>query len=236
MTTRHCCSHSPETEVKVLKELCKSPLKHEGKAYIANLYGVFKTNTRMFVVLECCDQGDLLRFIVKRGRLPESLARTFARQLAQALSFVHQSGYVHLDVSLENTMVQRRNGQLEVRLIDFGGCRVDAPLCHDPRSCGGKTSYMCPERYEGKIFEPKLCDAWGLAICMLSMESSKMGIQPSERPTPKYEGFRLLTAGPASIAKNWQVSTKVAEILAKVFVPERTRIGVDEILKHSYFS
>jgi serine/threonine-protein kinase len=75
------------------------------------------------------------KLIGKRG--------TLIRQMAEGLSFVHQSGYIHRDVCPRNYMCNKK--LTEIQLIDFG---LTVPATKDFTQPGNRTgtpSYMAPE-------------------------------------------------------------------------------------------
>jgi serine/threonine protein kinase len=71
--------------------------------------------------------------------LPESTARSIVLQLAAATTYLHSVATIHRDLKSENCLVQELpNGQVTVRIIDFGLARVLAPLQAAPDAIGNK--------------------------------------------------------------------------------------------------
>jgi serine/threonine protein kinase len=69
-------------------------------------------------------------FNFKAGNpLPEATARSIISQLASAAWYLHAVAIMHRDIKSENVLVEQLpDGQVFIRLIDFGLARVIAPL------------------------------------------------------------------------------------------------------------
>lgn len=67
------------------------------------------------------------------------------RQAAAGLGYMHQNGYVHLDIKEENFLVSHDgNGKVNVKLTDFDLSCVEASCGRKHRS--GTVAYMAPEQ------------------------------------------------------------------------------------------
>ena len=80
---------------------------------------VIETDTQIFMILEYCPQGELFDYIVDRDRLCEAESRSFFRQIAAGVAYIHESGYAHRDLKPENILIDEEN---QLKLIDFGLC------------------------------------------------------------------------------------------------------------------
>lgn len=47
---------------------------------------------------------------------------TFIRQLAQAIAYLHDTGFIHRDIKGDNVLVSLLNDENRAVLIDFGKC------------------------------------------------------------------------------------------------------------------
>ena len=101
--------------------------------------------------------------------------RGIFRQLVKAVYWMHDQGVVHLDISLENTMIYKVKG-LEVKIIDFGLAKQfdyknpnkpkDALFQNDQRV--GKRGYMAPEVYQNvQAYDCRKADIWSLGMWTL---------------------------------------------------------------------
>ena len=79
-----------------------------------------KTQLSDVLVMEYAPHGDLFEYVVSHHRVTEDIARSFARQIASALEYLHNSGYVHGDIKLENILLFPGN---VLKLTDFGFVR-----------------------------------------------------------------------------------------------------------------
>jgi serine/threonine protein kinase len=88
------------------------------------------------------------------------------RQVADALSFVHEQGVVHKDVKPENVLV---NAQAEARLIDFSlaQTRMDRLLQFGKRA-SGTPLYMPPEQIRGEKCDRR-ADVYSFGVMMYEL-------------------------------------------------------------------
>ena len=68
-------------------------------------------------------EGKTLELLMRGGRMAPSHAVDILLQVAEALEAIHAAGLVHCDLSPRNVMVALRNGQLHVKVLDFGIAR-----------------------------------------------------------------------------------------------------------------
>ena len=91
-----------------------SKLKHPN---IVNVMEFFEANNTCYYVMEYLSGGDLDSLIEHRGRLSEADTLRYTKQIAEALSFMHENKMLHLDLKPKNVML---NANGEAILIDFG--------------------------------------------------------------------------------------------------------------------
>ena len=67
-------------------------------------------------------------------------------EMAEALAWVHDNGFMHLDVKPENFLLKRAKDTYTVKLTDFDLARVRAD--HGPHRQLGTPGYMAPEQFK----------------------------------------------------------------------------------------
>eukprot|EP01061_Rhynchopus_euleeides_P047103 TRINITY_DN9277_c0_g1_i2.p1 TRINITY_DN9277_c0_g1~~TRINITY_DN9277_c0_g1_i2.p1 ORF type:complete len:627 (+),score=106.38 TRINITY_DN9277_c0_g1_i2:55-1935(+) len=84
---------------------------------------VVQTRTELYIMLELADQ-DLFDRIVSNGPMSEDVSRGLMFQLLSALHDMHSKGVVHRDIKPENILLTHRNGEMKLKIADFGFAKV----------------------------------------------------------------------------------------------------------------
>ena len=93
-------------------------------------------------------------------------AELVIREMAQALSWVHENQLMHLDVKPENFLVERTKNVFTVKLTDFDLAR--AADDHGPRHQMGTPAFMAPEQFLDRLsFQASDVFAFGLIAYQL---------------------------------------------------------------------
>ena len=67
--------------------------------YVVRLYEVIDTQTKLYLVLEFADGGDMYDYIMRHeGGLQEEIARKYFRQIVTAIQYCHKLHVVHRDL------------------------------------------------------------------------------------------------------------------------------------------
>lgn len=101
-----------------LDEISKSHLFQEVRCMklvqhpnVVRLYEVIDTQTKLYLILELGDGGDMYDYIMKHDKgLPEDKARRYFRQIVEAISYCHKLHVVHRDLKPENVVFFEKLG------------------------------------------------------------------------------------------------------------------------------
>ncbi|XP_049862989.1 SNF-related serine/threonine-protein kinase-like isoform X1 [Schistocerca gregaria] len=131
---------------------------------VVRLYEVIDTQTKLYLILELGDGGDLYDYIMKHdGGLGEEVAREYFRQIVRAISYCHRLHVVHRDLKPENVVFFERLGM--VKLTDFGFSNRFNPGQKLETSCGS-LAYSAPEILLGDSYDAPAVDVWSLGVIL----------------------------------------------------------------------
>jgi predicted Ser/Thr protein kinase len=114
---------------------------------LPHVFTDFSENGRNYLVMDFID-GETLeqKLTAAKSPLPEAEALGWARQLCDALSYLHrqQPPIIFRDLKPANVMVTKKG---EVKLIDFGIARIFSPRQTRDTQALGTPGYAPPEQY-----------------------------------------------------------------------------------------
>jgi len=131
---------------------------HLRHANILKLYGYFWDESRIFIILEYAQGGELYKQLKAMKKFDEQIAAKYVRTLANALIYIHEHHVIHRDIKPENLLLDRKGN---LKLADFGWS-VHTPL-HKRTTVCGTLDYLPPEMILGQQHDEKV-DNWSLGV------------------------------------------------------------------------
>lgn len=164
-----------------------SRLKHP---HIVKVLELFEANSTAYYSMEYIDGKVLNQYIEEQNGINESECLRITRQIAEALSYMHDNRMLHLDLKPSN-IVLRKNGAAV--LIDFGLSKQydENGIPESTTSVGGGTPGYAPieqiQYHEGHDF-PVTMDIYALGATMFKMLTGK---RPPEASDILNDGFPI---------------------------------------------
>nr|XP_046273041.1 SNF-related serine/threonine-protein kinase-like [Scatophagus argus] len=143
---------------------CMKMVQHPN---VVRLYEVIDTATKLYLILELGDGGDMYDCIMKHdGGLSEDVAKCYFAQIVHAISYCHRLHVVHRDLKPENVVFFEKQGV--VKLTDFGFSNRFQPGKKLNTSCGS-LAYSAPEILLGDEYDAPAVDIWSLGVILFML-------------------------------------------------------------------
>lgn len=137
--------------------------------YACGLHGLFRDEDNMYIATALASGGDLLAWC-QEGPRPslerEQMIAPFVVQCCSAVRHLHDLNVAHLDLSLENILLDNSSGEPRIKLIDFGQAHVSR-FC-EPATFS-KVIYRAPEVMGREMFDAFKADIFSLGVVIYIM-------------------------------------------------------------------
>ncbi|XP_043282742.1 serine/threonine-protein kinase Chk2-like [Venturia canescens] len=147
------------TEVNILRSL-RHPC-------IMKMEKIVDTPTKMFIVLEMMEGGELFDRITASDGLPEDVTKLIFFQIVLAVNYLHKQGITHRDLKPENILLASNAEYPLVKVTDFGLSKfVDEETMM--RTFCGTPMYVAPEMLltNGRGTYTNQVDVWSLGVIL----------------------------------------------------------------------
>eukprot|EP00826_Nyctotherus_ovalis_P055925 TRINITY_DN7481_c0_g1_i10.p1 TRINITY_DN7481_c0_g1~~TRINITY_DN7481_c0_g1_i10.p1 ORF type:complete len:412 (-),score=73.96 TRINITY_DN7481_c0_g1_i10:876-2111(-) len=206
-------------EISILKEI-----KHPN---IIQLYEIVETPEELFLVTDYIPGGELFDYIVEKGRLEETEACRYFRQIIGGIEYLHKLRIAHRDLKPENLLL---DSEQSIKIVDFGLSNRYASGELLLTACGSPC-YAAPEMIEGKQYHGPTVDVWSSGIILFAMICGYLPFE--DENTSKL--YKKILNGGFNIPDH--VSKGARDLLRSILVtnPE-ARFSVEDIKRHKWFT
>lgn len=129
---------------------------------VVRLYEVIDTQTKLYLILELGDGGDMYDYILRHeGGVAEDTAKVHFAQIVRGIAYCHRLHVVHRDLKPENVVFFRQQGT--VKLTDFGFSNHFQPGTMLMTSCGS-LAYSAPEILLGEEYDAPAVGKWTFCL------------------------------------------------------------------------
>ncbi|MBS3763620.1 MAG: serine/threonine protein kinase [Planctomycetes bacterium] len=146
--------------------LLAAKLNHSNAVQI---YDVEQIKNRHFIVMEYID-GESVRKVLKRGRIPERRSLEIVRDISNALGKAHEKGIIHRDIKPANILI---NSDGVPKISDLGLAKdMSAGVGEDIEETSmavGTPRFMSPEQCRGETDIDRRSDIYSLGITLFEM-------------------------------------------------------------------
>jgi len=131
--------------------------------YVIQLYDAISSEHNYYLIMECCEGGDLDRRMVTMGTVPLHLARRWLTQIVDAFLALRANHVMHRDLKPANVLLTHSDPELaQAKVADFGFAKFSSEevLAHTKL---GSPLYMAPEIQQNLAYSCKI-DVWSFGV------------------------------------------------------------------------
>lgn len=141
----------------------------DGGPHLVSVHERYEGANQMGLLLSLAPGGDCQQLLQRHGCLSEGAACSIARQVAEALRFVHSLDILHRDIKLENILVSCLEPPVAT-LCDFGHSCYVHELKQGDRFMG-TPGYAAPEvtQRAGVPAWSPAADVWGVGVVLYAL-------------------------------------------------------------------
>jgi serine/threonine-protein kinase len=173
---------------------------------IIPIHAVEESADFVFYVMAFIDGETLTQRVRQRGPLAGSDGARVLREVAWALGYAHEQGFVHRDVKPDNILIERSSGR--VLVADFGIAAALGNVSAD--GITGTPEFMSPEQVLGKSLDGRT-DIYGLGATAFFAFSGRF---PFEGASPtEILAKQVATPAPALGSLGVAVPRKIASLI-----------------------
>jgi serine/threonine protein kinase/ABC-type branched-subunit amino acid transport system substrate-binding protein len=150
---------------------------------LPTIVDVFSIKTRQYLVMEFIEGQTLAQKVESEGVPSDTLALSWALELAQVLDYLHRQDrpIIFRDLKPENIMI---NEEGHVKVIDFGLARHFEPGKRRDTQASGTVGYAPPEQWEDSGQSDPRSDIYSLAATLFFVLTGRP-------PSPIYGSHRI---------------------------------------------
>jgi len=130
---------------------------------IIRMHDIFDSRSKMCLVLDLMEGGELFDRIIEKGHFSEKDAANSFVQMVQALGYLHEKHIVHRDLKPENLLFEKKSNDSAIKLIDFGlaGSCKNGEL----KTPCGTPNYVAPEILRRSKYGTQ-ADMWSIGVIL----------------------------------------------------------------------
>lgn len=204
-----------ENEIKVLRS-CNN-------GNIIKLYDIRKTSNNIYLMIEYCNEGDLMQYLKKRGKLTEEETVEFLVQILNGFKTLVKNNIMHRDFKLANIL--KHNGL--IKIADFGFAKILTDDAFASTMLGSPLN-MAPEILGGKDYNNK-ADIWSIGTCVFELIFGR----PPYSAKNIVELLQKIQKNPFSLPPNTKMNPVLEDALMRMLVfNPANRIEWDDLFNH----
>nr|XP_009941128.1 PREDICTED: serine/threonine-protein kinase Nek5 [Opisthocomus hoazin] len=215
-----------EKEASQKEVILLAKMKH---ANIVTFYASLQEKNKLYIVMEYCDGGDLMKRInMQHGVLfDEDQILSWFVQISLGLKHIHDKKVLHRDVKAQNIFLSN-NGKV-AKLGDFGIARQLNSTMELAHTCVGTPYYLSPEICENRPYNNKT-DIWSLGCVLYELCALK---HPFEGNSLHQLVLKICRGHFHPVSPNYSYDLRI--LISQLFkISPRDRPSINSILRKPF--
>ena len=209
----------------------KEILETTNHPFIIKLVFCFQTEQRINFVMPFIPGGELFQHLKKVKHFSEQKVKLYAAQIAIAIQYLHDMGYIYRDLKPENILIDEQG---YLRLTDFGLAKKIKEGEKTNSFCG-TPEYLAPEVINEEEYD-KNVDWWSYGILIYEMIC---GIPPFYLHDLE-KMYNLIRTEKIKFDKKFLISKNAQDLITRLLEKKvENRLcyhdGIEELKKHPFF-
>eukprot|EP00927_Polykrikos_kofoidii_P049209 TRINITY_DN43304_c0_g1_i1.p1 TRINITY_DN43304_c0_g1~~TRINITY_DN43304_c0_g1_i1.p1 ORF type:complete len:1767 (-),score=274.93 TRINITY_DN43304_c0_g1_i1:68-5302(-) len=201
----HCVNLSEQRRQMLVSEVrIFLQVSHRNIVQLLEVYES-EIDQAVLLVMELCTGRELFERLAERKWYSEFDAARVARQMLDAVSYLHSQNICHRDLKLENWLYENPSPEAKLKLCDFGFGQIVEPSVQLTATLGS-LYYLAPEVLEGSYGLP--CDMWSIGVIVYMLLS---GVPPFDGKTDELVISKIRQGRFASGGKRWESISESAK-------------------------
>ncbi|XP_014261616.1 serine/threonine-protein kinase NIM1-like isoform X2 [Cimex lectularius] len=159
---------TPKARKMLVREIASMEAVHHKN--IIRLFEVVETFSKLHLVMEFVNGGELYQKLLTEGKMKETDAKQTFAQILSAVKHLHERNIIHRDIKAENVFCGPRG---IVKLGDFG-FSTRASGSEELKTFCGSPPYAAPELFRDESYSGRPVDIWALGVLLFFMTTGHM--------------------------------------------------------------
>ncbi|NXJ68771.1 NEK5 kinase, partial [Rostratula benghalensis] len=218
-----------EKEASQKEVILLAKMKH---ANIVTFYDSLQEKNKLYIVMEYCDGGDLMKRInMQHGVLfDEDQILSWFVQISLGLKHIHDKKILHRDVKAQNIFLSN-NGKV-AKLGDFGIARQLNSTMEFAHTCVGTPYYLSPEICENRPYNNKT-DIWSLGCVLYELCALKHPVSTFEGNSLHQLVLKICRGHFRPVSPNYSYDLRT--LISQLFkISPRDRPSINSILRKPF--
>mmetsp|Transcript_23432 Transcript_23432/g.58629 ORF Transcript_23432/g.58629 Transcript_23432/m.58629 type:complete len:479 (-) Transcript_23432:185-1621(-) len=203
----------------------RSVLGTSDHPFLVRLHFAFQTDTKLYLVLDYVNGGELFFHLQHERRFDENRVRFYIAEIVLAIEHLHTRAILYRDLKPENILLENTG---HIRLTDFGLAKEMGNDDTTYTLCG-TAEYFAPELLHGKGYGNE-ADLWSIGILMFEMLTGRPPFQDKVRSAM----FNKIKTAELRFPNH--VSPVAADLIEKLLVKNpKQRATIEQVKRHPFF-